>query len=124
MKDVQGLEVSTNSPTVIESINAYIKQVLAYGNSWNAILSAKNEEPDCLMAVVLEADYHAALIDMPTVGKLLAKAKTLKDRGNRREQLYVDGFVSWLENGNLTQSFDAFLTVSKAPFATGAGHIN
>ena len=56
---VQGLTITTNSPSVIAAINAYTEQCLSYGNRAEAcILEAIASDPECVLANTFAAAYY------------------------------------------------------------------
>ena len=108
--DSQGLLVTVSASLstevageVIDCINAYMEQVLTYGNSWHVIHRATILDPHCLLALVLTADYLIAAEHLNHATHFLNRAKHLLTlSGNqyshvtRREQLYVTAWTEWV----------------------------
>ena len=109
--DSQGLPVTVSASLstevageVIGCINAYMEQVLTYGNSWHVIHRATVLDPHCLLALVLTADYLIAAEHLNHATHYLHRAKhILTLSGGRhshvtqREQLYVLAWTEWVK---------------------------
>jgi len=110
-KDSQGLPVTVSSSLsacvageVVECVNAYMEQVLTYGNSWHVIHRASLLDPHCVLALVLTADYLLAAEQLHHASQYLSRAKHiltlsggLHSHVSRREQLYVVAWTEWVK---------------------------
>lgn len=55
LRDKQGLELSTDNPEIVESINHFIGQVLGYGNEIQKILTTAEASPDSVFVNIIAA---------------------------------------------------------------------
>lgn len=98
LQDIQGLDVSTNSPETIAAINRYTEQTLAYGKDAVAIFQGIEADPECAIA-----NAHAAALYLSherTESRRLAlpylqAALQQKDKATEREQLYIGAVEAW-----------------------------
>lgn len=98
IKDAQGLEVTTDSPTTITAIDRFLTQSLGYGNDAEVILQGIAADPGCAIANAHAAAHYLSLetteARLAAAPYLQAAKKHLKG-ANEREQLYVCAIEAW-----------------------------
>ena len=98
LKDAQGLEVTTNSPTTIAAIDRFCSQSLSYGNNAEVILQGIAADPDCAIANAHAAAHYLSLESAAARAQAmpyLQAAKKYLAAANEREQLYVWAIEAW-----------------------------
>lgn len=95
-----------------QSINAFLKEVLDYGQHWSVIFRAVEADPTCCMAQILAVDYYIAKGNGDGIQKHLSCAQSLREQSNAREQLYCDAFSKWMQGDSL-KAFEVFLEIVK-----------
>lgn len=103
-RDVQGLEVTTDSEVAIAAINWFIEQSLIYGkDAEGAILQAVAADPTCVLAHAYAAAYYLSQessIDRQRAIPFLKSVQQYKPFVTEREQLYTQGIEAWA-NGQI-----------------------
>lgn len=98
LRDAQGLEVTTDSPTTLAAIDRFLTQSLSYGNDAEVILQGVAADPTC---VVANAHAAAHYLSLETTAARLAAAPYLQaakkhvGQANEREKLYVSAIEAW-----------------------------
>ena len=76
--------------------DAYIQEVLKYGQDWDVILTAEQLESWNPFVLILCADLYIARGDIDTAISYIERAKENLCYANEREQLFVAAFDSWI----------------------------
>ena len=97
LRDAQGLEVTTNSPSTIAAINRFVFQSLSYGNDALTILQGIDADPTCAIAQAHAAAHYLSqetAAAKSQAAPYVAAAMALKNV-NERERLYVWAIAAW-----------------------------
>lgn len=109
----RGLEVTTDSIEVIDSINYFHEQVLSAGQSAGQILdSAKNHTNNLLIQIYAAAFYLYAQEDAANqqASSYLQSASQLLKSGNEREKLIFEAVRHW-SNRDYANAISLFVTL-------------
>lgn len=118
LKDVQGLDVTTQSPTAIAALNRFIQQALTYGHEAEAaILEALMADPLCAIANAYAAAYYLSQennLDRQRALPYLRSARfQLAEQPSitQRERLYIQGIDAWA-NGQIDRAIAYHETIA------------
>lgn len=106
LRDAQGLEVTTNSPSAIAAIDRFVEQSLSYGNNAEVILKAVEIDPACAIANAHAAAHYLSLESSTArhqAAPYLKAAKKYQATATERERLYVSAIQAWAI-GNIEQA--------------------
>src|SRR6476469_4189288 len=98
LKDAQGLEVTTNSPTAIAAIDLFVDRSLGYGNDALVILDAIAADPACAIAYAHTAAHYLSLESAEAkhqAAPYIQAANKYLSQANEREKLYVRAIDAW-----------------------------
>ncbi|CAN4124353.1 unnamed protein product [Withania somnifera] len=87
--DKWGYHVKTSSDSCILSINSYYHQVLSYGRERSVILEAPKQDPTCVLANILAAQFLSAA-DSSRVMPLLEAAKSRLEQASSYEKVVFE----------------------------------
>ncbi len=97
LRDAQGLEVTTNSPSTIAAIDRFALQSLSYGNDALTILQGINADPTCALAQAHAAAHYLSqetAAAKSQAAPYIAAAMALSNV-NEREKLYIWAIAAW-----------------------------
>lgn len=107
LKDLQGLNITTESPQAVAAIDWFIQQSLNYGkHAETAILEALEADPNCALANAYAAAFYLSqenVIDRQSALSYLKTAQRCKSTITEREQLYIEAIVAW-SNGQIDRA--------------------
>jgi tetratricopeptide (TPR) repeat protein len=108
-KDIQNLEITTDSPEAVARINQFIHQALSYGSTAkNEILAAISADPTCAIAHAYAAAYYLSLENSFAWQQAVPHLKLAQRYANKstlREKLYISAITAWA-NGNIQKAVE------------------
>ncbi|MEH2109659.1 tetratricopeptide repeat protein [Nostoc sp.] len=98
VKDLSGLEITTDSSAAVDAINSFVDQLLGVGNDAQVILKAVEADPACAIANAQTAAFYlfaGGSVALTKAKYYLNVAKANLKRANDREKLYVAAIEAW-----------------------------
>ncbi|MEH1938432.1 MAG: hypothetical protein V7L14_32960 [Nostoc sp.] len=128
VKDLSGLEITSDSSAGVDAINSFVDQLLCVGNDAQVVLKAVEADPACAMPSLREASLSETRTRTPTAGVAIANAqiaafylfaggsvaltqarlylnvaKANLKKANDRQKLYVAAIEAWV-NRDIAQA--------------------
>lgn len=97
VKDLSGLEITTDSSAAVNAIDSFVDQLLCVGNDAQVVLKAVEADPACAIANAQVAAFYlfAGGVALTQATSYLNVAKANLKRANDREKLYVAAIEAW-----------------------------
>ncbi|MEH2004630.1 hypothetical protein [Nostoc sp.] len=98
VKDLSGLEITSDSSAVVDAINSFVDQLLSVGNDAQVIFKGIEADPACAIANAQVAAFYlfaGGSVALTQAKLYLNVAKSYLKTANAREKLYVAAIEAW-----------------------------